>query len=233
MTKIIGVYADSINGELKQTAPYINFIKHFGQPRLITQFDKAEEVVKNCDMLLIPGGPDVNPMRYGEIPEVETGRCNIQYEYLDSVMIPAFIEAKKPIVGICRGFQSLNVVFGGTLFQDMKGHNQLQEGFNRYDTHDDLITESGKIYKINTIHHQAIKKLGDDLKPIGWSPVLQNCKSLKESQYLTSKNYGKKSYLSFVEAFEHKTLPIVALQYHPEEFDCPFAIEKINNILNK
>ena len=171
-------------------------------------------------------------MRYGEIPDPATGRCNIQYEYLDSVMIPAFVKVTKPIIGICRGFQSLNVHFGGTLFQDIKGHNQLTfMTKNRASAKDDLIAD-GKIYKINSIHHQAIKQLGSGLSPIGFSPVIQNCKSLNNTEFLTVKKYKKKDVWNFTEAFKHDKLPVVAFQYHPEEFNCPFAIQEINKILN-
>ena len=145
-------------------------------------------------------------------------------------MIPAFILADKPIVGICRGFQTLNAYFGGTLFQDIKGHNQTKGYGARSETKDDLWTED-KIYKINTIHHQSVKKLGDDLVAIGFSPVIAGCPSLLEDQFLTIKTYGVKSYISFTEAFKHKSLPIVAFQYHPEEFNCEFAISEINKIL--
>ena len=228
--KVIGIYADSIGGEMKQTSPYINFIMNFGIPRLITQYDNPDKIVEECDMLLIPGGADVNPMRYNEIPHHNTGRCNIQYEYLDSIMIPTFINAKKPIAGICRGFQSLNVYFGGTLFQDIKGHNQTKGYGNRSDVKDDLWTKD-KIYKINTIHHQAIKKLGDNLEAIGFSPVIEGCPSLQQPEFLTDKTYDKGRFTSFTEAFKHKSLPIVAFQYHPEEFNCEFAIKEINKIL--
>ena len=228
--KVIGVYADSIGGEMKQTSPYINFIMNFGTPRLITQYDEPAKVVEECDMLLIPGGADVNPMRYNEIPHHNTGRCNVQYEYMDSVMIPAFINAKKPIAGICRGFQSLNVYFGGTLFQDMKGHNQTKGYKDRSDAKDDLWTKD-KVYKINTIHHQAVKKLGDGLEAIGFSPVIEGCPSLQQPEFLTTKKYGNKHYTSFTEAFKHSVLPIVAFQYHPEIFNCEFAIKEINKIL--
>jgi gamma-glutamyl-gamma-aminobutyrate hydrolase PuuD len=228
--KTIGIYADSIGGEMKQTAPYINFILNFGIPRLITQYDNPDEIAEQCDMLLIPGGADINPMRYNEIPHHSTGRCNVQYEYLDSVMIPAFIMANKPIVGICRGFQTLNAYFGGTLFQDVKGHNQTKGYGTRSETKDDLWTENN-IFKINTIHHQSAKKLGDGLEAIGFSPVISGCPSLLESEFLTEKKYGKNYYISFTEAFKHKNLPIVAFQYHPEEFNCEFAISEINKIL--
>jgi gamma-glutamyl-gamma-aminobutyrate hydrolase PuuD len=229
--KTIGIYADSISGEMKQTAPYINFILNFGIPRLITQYDDPDEIAEQCDMLLIPGGADINPMRYNEIPHHSTGRCNVQYEYLDSVMIPAFIMADKPIVGICRGFQTLNAYFGGTLFQDVKGHNQTKGYGARSETKDDLWTENG-IFKINTIHHQSAKKLGDNLEAIGFSPVISGCPSLLEPEFLTTKTYANfNKFVSFTEAFKHKSLPIVAFQYHPEEFNCEFAINEINKIL--
>jgi putative glutamine amidotransferase len=223
--KIIGIYVDSIGGVMKQTTPYINFILNFGVPILITQYDNSEDIVNACDALLIPGGSDVNPMRYGEIPHPKTGRSNAQYEYLDSIMIPAFINAKKPIIGICRGFQSLNVHFGGTLKQHIEGHYQTEDKKTpRNETKHRLIQmasngENIGEFKINSIHHQVIDRIGNKLIPIGFSP--------KDSSSKTTKHYE-----CYVEAFKHSLLPIVAFQYHPEEFNCPFAIQEINKILN-
>ena len=70
----------------------MNFILNFANPRLITPFDNPETVLAECDALLVPGGPDVDPRRYGEIPEPATGRANIQYEYMDQHILTAFIE---------------------------------------------------------------------------------------------------------------------------------------------
>ena len=232
--KRIAIYADSFNGKVGQSLAYMNFVGLFGIPRLVTPQDDPQEIVDSCDALVIPGGADVNPLRYGQVPHPATGRANAYYECMDITIASKFIEAKKPIVGICRGMQSLNVMFGGTLYQHIKGHTQ---GSDRTATNQTLFTPSGKNYKVNTIHHQAVQKLGTDLEMIGATQVVEGCNSLYTQSGLVSvtgkDDKGKDvEFYAFVEAFKHKTLPIVAFQYHPEEFNCPFAIQEINKVLN-
>lgn len=243
-TRTIGVYADSINGETKQTLAYMNFILNFANPRLITPFDNPETVLAECDALLVPGGPDVDPRRYGEIPEPATGRANIQYEYMDQHILTAFIEAKKPVIGICRGFQTINVTFGGTLFQHVIGHNQMNRDKPKRTamTEQLLVPGDKKLYPINSIHHQACKKLGNGLKPIGFTAVFQKCPSLQyRNEFLVLKNYNEfdekakddKNFYSFIEAYKHESLPVIAFQYHPEEIQCEFAIKEIKKMLKE
>lgn len=237
MKKVIGIYANYNGGEISQTAPYIKFISNFGEPKLILTSDNPDEIVKQCDALLVPGGADVNPSRYGEVPHPLTGRANVQYEYLDSVIIPAFVAAKKPIIGICRGMQTLNVHFGGTLFQHIINHNQMETVTSRKETKQELyVPRHGNFvekFKINSIHHQAVKDLAPDLEPIGYTTVYEECPSLFERSKLYAIKPAKKapSYLCIVEAYKHKTLPVLGFQYHPEEFNCKFAIAEIKKIL--
>ena len=106
--KRIAIYADSFNGKVGQSMAYMNFVGLFGIPRLVTPQDDPQDIVDSCDALIIPGGADVNPLRYGEAPHPKTGRSNAHYEYMDAMLAPKFIEAKKPVVGICRGMQSLD-----------------------------------------------------------------------------------------------------------------------------
>lgn len=228
----IAIYADSFNGKVGQTLPYMNFVGLFGVPRLVTPNDNPQDIVDNCDALFIPGGADVNPARYGEAPHPSTGRANAHYEYMDLTIGQAFIDAGKPVVGICRGMQALNVMFGGSLFQHIRGH---QQSTSRDVANQDMAIE-GETIKINSIHHQAVKKLGDGLVAIGHTAVYANCYSLANREYLTAVKYLKTKkqgpFLSIVEAFKHETLPVVAFQYHPEEFNCPFAIAEIKKVLD-
>lgn len=237
--KVIGIYADSVKGETKQSQAYLNFILNFGVPRLITVYDDPERLVEECDALLVPGGPDVDPRRYGEAPGPSTGRANIHYEYLDQYVLPKFIDAGKPVIGICRGMQSINVHFGGTLFQHMIGHNQMLDITNeRSDlTEKLLVPRHRRTYEINSIHHQAVKKLGKGLRPIGFTSAFLKCPSLQHKDLLYVRDFNqfnsqkKKELLSFVEVYEHETLPIIGFQYHPEEIQCEFAINEIKSLL--
>jgi gamma-glutamyl-gamma-aminobutyrate hydrolase PuuD len=236
---IIAIYADSFNGKVGQTLPYMSFVRNFGIPRLVTPDEDAESVVEECDALFIPGGADVDSRRYNEPPHPYNSRCNVHYESMDETIAAEFIAQGKPIVGICRGMQSLNVMFGGSLFQHIVGHKQ---GSDRNVANSWLVDSENNMHFINTIHHQAVKELGEGLIPIGWSPAYAGCPSTLEEEYLTDKKYtitGKnkvqriQEHASFIEAFKHEELPIIAFQYHPEEFNCSFAIDEINNMLEE
>jgi putative glutamine amidotransferase len=116
------------------------------------------------DGLLLMGGSDVWPGHYGEQPlrpEWTGDRVRDQYEH---TLIEAFVAAKKPVFGICRGMQLINVVFGGTLLQDI-GTLCPGAGSHRddalYDHHVHALEIVPGVVRAttNSIHHQAIRQL--------------------------------------------------------------------------
>ena len=132
---------------------------------------------EHLDGLVLQGGADVAPESYGETPltpEWAGDRVRDRYE-ID--LFNAFVAAGKPVIGICRGCQLINVALGGTLFQDIP--TQVTQAISHRDAdlyeralHDvNLIqgTRLAQMYpsirqaKINSIHHQAVKDLGRDL----------------------------------------------------------------------
>ena len=132
---------------------------------------------EHLDALVLQGGADVAPESYGETPltpEWAGDRVRDRYE-ID--LFNAFVAAGKPVIGICRGCQLINVALGGTLFQDIP--TQVTQAISHRDAdlyeralHDvNLIqgTRLAQMYpsirqaKINSIHHQAVKDLGRDL----------------------------------------------------------------------
>lgn len=257
------------------TLPYYEFIIALGCiPIMFTAMDvvnRKEELIEQNDILLMPGGADVDPNRYNEDPKPQTGRINSHYEWLDKNFARDFINNNKMVIGICRGMQSLNVMFGGSLHQHVIGHNQMgSKTAFRSDT-DQIFyaSEKNEVFLVNSIHHQAVKRLGENLEPLGFTHVFNRCRSLKEKSYKhptinISKYYeslvdkigekdtnmllgynnkalssnksagnSEKNMQMFVEAFRHKTLPIIAFQYHPEEFECTFATEEIKKMIRK
>jgi len=138
---------------------------------------KLSAYAAQLDGLVLQGGADVAPETYGEkplAPEWAGDRVRDRYEI---ELFNAFVAAGKPIIGICRGCQLINVALGGTLFQDIP--TQLPEAISHRD-HDkydlqlhpmNLIqgTRLASLYpgttqaQINSIHHQAVKDLGRDL----------------------------------------------------------------------
>ena len=151
------------------------------------------------DGLLLPGGWDVNPARYGKtrIPEetIDDELDAIQFEVLDR-----FLKAGKPILGICRGHQLLNVAFGGTLIQDLSGaekHRSLPTGEDN--VHPVRISENSFLYSVfgsactvNSSHHQGVENPGKGFRVIARSED------------------------GVVEGTEHESMHIWSVQFHPE-----------------
>ncbi|MEK6593509.1 MAG: type 1 glutamine amidotransferase [Pseudomonadota bacterium] len=138
---------------------------------------RIADYVDALDGLVLQGGADVSPLTYGEIPlrpEWEGDRIRDTYE-ID--LLQEFKSAGKPVLGICRGLQLINVAFGGTLYQDIS--EQYEDKLTHYsqDAYDQhfhsiaFVAGSGlaKLYpdlgsaRVNSIHHQAVRRLGDDL----------------------------------------------------------------------
>lgn len=144
---------------------------------------KIADYARELDGLVLEGGSDVSPTSYGETPmKPEWSGDKIRDEY-ELELTHAFMLEKKPVLGICRGVQLINVAMGGTLYQDIntqRPDSQPHRNAELYDQalHDvELVPNSGlaKLYpgttkaKINTVHHQAAKDIGRDLVVEAWS----------------------------------------------------------------
>lgn len=156
------------------------------------------ELDTNYDGLILCGGNDIDPKHYHEqlngAENIDSDRDTAEFALLN-----AYVDAGKPVMGICRGHQLINIFFGGSLYQDLpESHlHTNQEDF--YIAH--TVTASadsviGKLYGtsfcVNSSHHQAVKELGN---------------GLRGTAYWMDK---------YIEAFEHTTLPILGVQWHPE-----------------
>lgn len=135
-----------------------------------------EEVVRRCDGLLLPGGGDVNPAVYGEFDA--SIKYDEEIDTLDLQLIQAFQQAEKPMLGICRGMQMINVARHGTLLHDLDvlGYHHLHNKHQVYD-HIIHITKDGVLspmlqdgQKVNSFHHQAIAQLGEGLTVCATAP---------------------------------------------------------------
>ncbi len=130
------------------------------------------------DGLLLQGGNDIAPETYGEsplAPEFRGDRIRDRYEI---ELLDAFIEAGKPVLGICRGCQLINVAFGGTLYQDIPTQRpdalpHLDAAQYDHQFHDVELVPGSRLASlypgvrrasINSIHHQAIKDLAKELE---------------------------------------------------------------------
>lgn len=246
MLKIL-IPADLYGEKVQLNEAYVKFMANFGEPILVLSSNNMQRMIAEGDVLCLPGGADVDPMRYNEYPQTQT-RINPHYEYMDKFLLGPWLETGKPIIGICRGLQTLNVAMGGSLFQHIRGHAQYQD---RAETPQTLYTDipGYQIYKVNSFHHQAIKRLARGFDVIGWAPVFRKCGSLFEKEepmifhnwvlddkkkiVKDANNKGElHMYYSFPEIIKHRDLPYIAFQYHPEEFNCPLAHRLICETLN-
>ncbi|MGV8898515.1 MAG: gamma-glutamyl-gamma-aminobutyrate hydrolase family protein [Burkholderiaceae bacterium] len=168
---------------------------------------RLRDYAKQLDGLVLQGGADVAPMSYAKAvtrPEWSGDRARDMYEL---ELLHEFIEAGKPVLGICRGCQLINVAFGGTLYQDIASDmpNAIAHVSDKYDgnTHSVHLTKGGLLAElfatkpvalVNSIHHQAVHTLGRDI-------IVEATST--EDQVIEAIRYSKSNF-------------VVGLQWHPE-----------------
>ena len=153
---------------------------------------------ENCDALILSGGGDVDPGRYGEENTacfgVDPARDEAEFR-----LIEAYLRMGKPILGICRGHQVLNVYFGGSLTQHLptaETHMPAKTGDRAHETR--ALPGSfpallyGERFSVNSAHHQGIDGLSPELEAVQWAED------------------------GVIEACRHKSLPVYSVQWHPE-----------------
>lgn len=127
----------------------------------------AAAVVARLDGVVIAGGPDVEPARYGAEPEPRTGPPHRTRDGWELALIDAALASGTPLLGICRGMQLLNVALGGTLVQHLEGHAVCQGVFGSHPVKPVPGTLYGSIVPdedaVPTYHHQAVDRLGRNL----------------------------------------------------------------------
>ena len=145
-------------------------------PRVSTEA-QAMRAVNSVDAIVMTGGEDIDPAEYGEEPDEMLEDVNKERDKSDRLILSAAIDRDMPVLGTCRGMQMLNIIQGGTLYQDIPTmyetdilHRSVDEvDFEYHDItveKDSLVAQiMGKTrFKVNSWHHQGVKDLGDGLK---------------------------------------------------------------------
>lgn len=153
-------------------AGYHRLVQRAGGAALLLPPDtpeRAQDVVTRLDALVVSGGPDVEPARYGAVREAECGPPSPERDAWELALIEAALARHVPLLGICRGMQLLNVVLGGTLVQHMEGHRGEPGVFAQHAVHPVAGTRLAGILpgpvSVPAYHHQALARLADRLVP--------------------------------------------------------------------
>lgn len=191
---------------------YISSLAHAGALPVLLPLGLSEPeldaLAARLDGILFSGGGDVEPERYGSQPHPLVDNVDLDRDRVELRLFQKTLAAGQPFLGICRGFQVINVALGGTLYEDILDQ---KPGSLRHSTPDDLpryhLAHSVKLeadsrlakilahneLEVNSNHHQGIRRLADDLKPTAYAPD------------------------GIIEAFELPTARYgLAVQWHPE-----------------
>ena len=177
-------------------------------PALKFSKEELRSMVAMVDMVVLTGGHDVDTTRYGEEVRYDTVQTYSCRDDIEFGLLEAAIAEKKPVFGICRGLQVINVFFGGSLHQNLHhdvegtfGHRQPKEDIEKLlhtviiqpDSFLSRIFPNASEIMVNSFHNQSVKKLGTGLR------------------------VSAKSSDGIVEALEHESYAIYGVQWHPEK----------------
>lgn len=191
---------------------YPDAIAQAGGLPLLCSENCPDEMADFCDALLLTGGDDLSPSFYGEEILNKTVKIDALRDSFEIKLAESFLKKKKPILTICRGFQLINVLLGGDLYQDLVA----QKGLYHLDTQlrhpihacegSVLAQLFGTEFKVNSTHHQAVRKLGRGLKATAFSPD------------------------GIIEAYEHESGLILGTQFHPERLTGTYWDDRTPNM---
>lgn len=147
----------------------------------VVDTSRLDSLLDRLDGLLLTGGTDINPLYYGEVATAALGKLEPERDEFELELTRMALDRDMPVFGICRGLQMLNVVQGGSLHQDVQQslgvnvfHSHTQ--FRKWQaTHEVVIEPGSRLHQIagsgrisvNSLHHQAVNRLGDGLKITG------------------------------------------------------------------
>jgi len=182
-----------------------------GAPVLIPLLENGDSLVairERLDGLLLTGGGDVDPRRYGEEPLPQCGAPDPELDAMEIALSQWAVEQSVPFLGVCRGMQILNIACGGSLFQDLPTqrpsaiHHLCTDEPRTFRAHEINVQPRSRLAKIlasprqqvNSLHHQAVNRVGDGLEIVAFAED-----GVAEAMELAGHPFA------------------LAVQYHPEE----------------
>jgi putative glutamine amidotransferase len=197
-------------------ASYLNAVQQAGGAPIplapqLTPAARAE-ILRRVQGVLLTGGGDVDPARFGETPHPTTAEVSSARDTLEIELTRWALAQHVPLLAVCRGLQVLNVALGGSLYQDIPSepgspldHSQagLQGRARHIPTHHVKVRDGSRLagilgaleVDVNSFHHQAIKRLGGRLADVAWAPdsIIEGVELTEPDQF------------------------VVGVQWHPEE----------------
>lgn len=202
-------FGSRVQKKAKLNSTYLRAVEQNGGIPLLIPFcepETAEALATLCQGFLLPGGEDIDPVQYGQPLRPECGRIRPELDAFCRRICDHAQRSGKPLLGICKGMQFLNIYFGGTLYQDLscreeKSYLHQQEYDRTYPVHAVSLAEGSGLREIlgeasvrtNTMHHQAVDRVGEGLTV---SAVAED---------------------GIIEGIESRDARIIGVQWHPEE----------------
>lgn len=166
-------------------------------PPIVEAIDDIDSLMGRVDAVVLHGGGDVDPRRYGHEPAEQVYGIVHEHDEVELAVVRAALEHDRPLLAICRGMQVLNVALGGTLVQHLGNDDhwfQTHPVTVDADSHIAHAVGSTRLNACHSVHHQALDRLGEGLRVVGRADD------------------------GTLEAVEHTTNRwVVAPQWHPED----------------
>ena len=195
------------------SVPYIDWLSNFGIVHILSP---QKGIVEDLDLLVLPGGADIAPQSFGEVPGFHTSNTDVMKQYFFDNNLDKYLANNTPIFGICLGFQQLCVKFGGKLEQHYPFNYSSKGRHDKVDTLAfeqqmyDIVLKSSipTKYEVNSLHHQGCFSLPNPFNVLAREKVDGNIEIARFAENV----YG--------------------VQYHPEEINDGISEVIIRQLLN-